>query len=119
MYARAEWIKAGACDMVRGGVGDVGGITPLMKIAHLAEAFGMHMEVHGDGVGNLHVLCAMGTPGPVLRARSAAPVRRLRRAAALAEQARRPDGRRGLRPRLARARPRARTSTGTTSATTS
>ena len=49
--------------MVRGGVGDVGGITPLIKIAHLAEAFGMQMEVHGGGVGNLHVLCAMGTPG--------------------------------------------------------
>ena len=63
MYARAEWIKAGACDLVRGGVGDVGGITPLVKIAHLAEAFGMQMEVHGGGVGNLHVLCAMGSPG--------------------------------------------------------
>jgi L-alanine-DL-glutamate epimerase-like enolase superfamily enzyme len=63
MYARAEWIKAGACDMLRGGVGDVGGITPLVKIAHLAESFGMHMEVHGGGVGNLHVLCAMATPG--------------------------------------------------------
>jgi L-alanine-DL-glutamate epimerase-like enolase superfamily enzyme len=63
MFARAEWIKAGACDMLRGGVGDVGGITPLIKIAHLAEAFGMHMEVHGGGVGNLHVLCAMATPG--------------------------------------------------------
>jgi L-alanine-DL-glutamate epimerase-like enolase superfamily enzyme len=63
MYARAEWIKAGACDMVRAGVGDVGGITPLVKIAHLAEAFGMHMEVHGGGVGNLHVLCAMVSPG--------------------------------------------------------
>lgn len=63
MYARAEWIKAGACDMVRGGVGDLGGITPLVKVAHLAEAFGMHMEVHGGGVGNLHVLCAMVSPG--------------------------------------------------------
>ena len=41
MHARAEWIKAGACDMLRGGVGDVGGITPLIKIAHLAESFGM------------------------------------------------------------------------------
>src|SRR3954453_24157484 len=49
--------------MLPGGVGDVGGITPLVKIAHLAEAFGMHMEVHGNGVGNLHVLCAMATPG--------------------------------------------------------
>lgn len=63
MFARAEWIKAGACDIVRAGVGDVGGITPLVKIAHLAEAFGMQMEVHGGGVGNLHVLCAMSVPG--------------------------------------------------------
>jgi L-alanine-DL-glutamate epimerase-like enolase superfamily enzyme len=35
---------------------------PLMKIAHLCEAFGVRMEVHG-GVGNLHVLCAMSIPG--------------------------------------------------------
>jgi L-alanine-DL-glutamate epimerase-like enolase superfamily enzyme len=63
MYARAEWITAGACDLVRAGVGDVGGLTPLMKIAHLAEAFGMHLEVHGGGVGNLHALCAMASPG--------------------------------------------------------
>ena len=33
MFSRAEWIKAGACDIVRAGVGDVGGLTPLMKIA--------------------------------------------------------------------------------------
>ena len=59
MHVRAEWIKAGACDIVRGGVGDVGGITPLMKIAHLAESFNMRMEVHGGGVGNLHVMCAI------------------------------------------------------------
>src|SRR5438445_4438969 len=59
MFSRAEWIKAGACDIVRAGVGDVGGITPLMKIAHLAESFGMQMEVHGGGVGNLHAMCAL------------------------------------------------------------
>jgi L-alanine-DL-glutamate epimerase-like enolase superfamily enzyme len=63
MYVRAEWIKAGACDMVRGGVNDVGGITGLLKVADLAEAFNMSMEVHGTGVGNLHVLGAMATPG--------------------------------------------------------
>ena len=63
MNVRAEWIKAGAADIVRGGVGDVGGITPLVKIAHLAESFGMRMEVHGGGAANLHVLCAMGIPG--------------------------------------------------------
>ena len=63
MYVRAEWIKAGACDMVRSGVGDVGGITGLVKCVHLAEAFGMHLEVHGGGVGDLHVFGAMVSPG--------------------------------------------------------
>ena len=63
MYTRAEWIVRGASDISRGGVGDVGGITPLMKIVHLCESFGVRMEVHGGGVGNLHVLCAMGIPG--------------------------------------------------------
>jgi L-alanine-DL-glutamate epimerase-like enolase superfamily enzyme len=63
MYTRGEWILRGASDILRGGVGDVGGITPLMKIVHLAESFGMTMEVHGGGAGNLHVLGAMGIPG--------------------------------------------------------
>jgi L-alanine-DL-glutamate epimerase-like enolase superfamily enzyme len=63
MHTRAEWIKAGACDIVRGGVGDLGGITPLLKVAHLAESFNMRMEIHGGGPGNLHVLCTMGFPG--------------------------------------------------------
>lgn len=63
MYTRAEWIVRGASDISRGGVMDVGGITPLMKIAHLCESFGVRMEVHGGGPGNLHVLCAMGIPG--------------------------------------------------------
>jgi len=30
---------------------------------HLAESFGMAMEVHGGGAGNLQVLGAMGIPG--------------------------------------------------------
>jgi L-alanine-DL-glutamate epimerase-like enolase superfamily enzyme len=63
MQTRAEWIVRGASDISRGGVGDVGGITPLMKVAHLCESFGVAMEVHGGGVGNLHALCAMGIPG--------------------------------------------------------
>jgi L-alanine-DL-glutamate epimerase-like enolase superfamily enzyme len=63
MYTRAEWIVQRASDISRGGVGDLGGITPLIKTAHLCEAFGVDMEVHGGGVGNLHVLCAMGIPG--------------------------------------------------------
>jgi L-alanine-DL-glutamate epimerase-like enolase superfamily enzyme len=63
MYVRAEWIKAGACDMVRSGCGDVGGLTGLMKCVHLAEANGLNVEVHSPGVGNLHALCAMVVPG--------------------------------------------------------
>jgi len=63
MHTRAEWIVRGASDISRGGVGDVGGITPLMKTAHLCESFGVRMEVHGGGPGNLHALCAMGIPG--------------------------------------------------------
>jgi len=63
MYTRAEWIVQHASDISRGGVWDMGGITPLIKTAHLCEAFGIDMEVHGGGPGNLHVLCAMGIPG--------------------------------------------------------
>ena len=63
MYTRAEWILRHASDISRGGVGDLGGITPLVKTAHLCESFGIAMEVHGGGPGNLHVLCAMGAPG--------------------------------------------------------
>ena len=63
MFTRAEWILRKASDISRGGVGDVGGITPLMKVVHLCESFGVRMEVHGGGPGNLSVLCAMGIPG--------------------------------------------------------
>lgn len=63
MHTRAEWIVRGASDISRGGVGDVGGITPLMKVVHLCESFGVRMEVHGGGAANLHVMCAMGIPG--------------------------------------------------------
>jgi L-alanine-DL-glutamate epimerase-like enolase superfamily enzyme len=63
MYTRAEWIVRGASDISRGGVSDVGGITPLIKVVHLCESFGVRMEMHGGGAANLHVLCAMGIPG--------------------------------------------------------
>lgn len=58
-HTRAEWITAGACDIVRTGVMDVGGITPSMKVVHLAEAFNMDCEIHGGGAGNLALLGAM------------------------------------------------------------
>ncbi len=63
IQTRAEWILQGASDISRAGVGDVGGTTPVMKIVHLCESFGVAMEVHGGGAGNLQALGAMGIPG--------------------------------------------------------
>jgi len=63
MQTRAEWIIRGASDISRGGVFDLGGITPLMKTIHLCESFGVACEIHSPGAGNLHVLGAMGIPG--------------------------------------------------------
>mgnify|MGYP002023089302 CR=1 FL=1 len=63
LLTRAEWVRSGASDMLRGGVGEVNGITPIMKLVHLAEAFGMRMEVHDGNAANMHVLCAMGING--------------------------------------------------------
>jgi L-alanine-DL-glutamate epimerase-like enolase superfamily enzyme len=59
VHTRAEWIIQGACDIVRVGVNDTGGITPAVKIVHLADAFNMEAEVHGGGSGNLALLGAM------------------------------------------------------------
>lgn len=57
-YARAEWIKSGACDILRTGVHDVGGISPSLKAIALADSFGMNCEIHGNGAPNL-VLAAI------------------------------------------------------------
>ncbi len=59
-----EWIVRQATDHLRGDVVIKGGITGMMKIAHLAEAFNMNCEVH-DGynalgnVANKHVMMAI------------------------------------------------------------
>ncbi|MEM0915089.1 MAG: enolase C-terminal domain-like protein [Planctomycetota bacterium] len=45
-YATAHCIKEGIVDMVRTDVSWKGGITPVMKTAHLAESFGMQCELH-------------------------------------------------------------------------
>ena len=37
----------------------VGGIAPCLKVAHLAEAYGMHCEIHGNGAANLAVVGAI------------------------------------------------------------
>jgi L-alanine-DL-glutamate epimerase-like enolase superfamily enzyme len=62
MYTRAEWIVRGAADISRYGA-ELAGITPLIKVVHLCEAFGVQLELHGGGPANLQVLGAMGIPG--------------------------------------------------------
>ena len=36
-----------------------GGITGGLRVAHLAESFNMRAEVHGGGLANLHLACAI------------------------------------------------------------
>lgn len=62
--AYAPWLVMRATDYLRGDVAVKGGITTLLKAAHLAEAFGLKFEVHHGGnslnnVANLHVLAAL------------------------------------------------------------
>lgn len=64
LYGMAQWIQQMATDILRGDVAVTGGITPLVKIAHLAEAFRMKCEIHHGGnslnnVANLHVIMAV------------------------------------------------------------
>ncbi|RLG95573.1 enolase [Candidatus Bathyarchaeota archaeon] len=63
IWVRLNWILNGAADIIRGGVMRMGGITPLMKLVHICEAFGVRLELHGAHPGNLQVLGAMGIPG--------------------------------------------------------
>ncbi len=62
--ALAPWIVQQATDFLRGDVAVKGGITPLLKSAHLAEGFHMNFEIHHGGnslnnVANLHVTMAI------------------------------------------------------------
>jgi L-alanine-DL-glutamate epimerase-like enolase superfamily enzyme len=60
----APWLVNNATDYLRGDVAIKGGISALVKGAHLAEAFHMSFEVHHGGnslnnVANLHVIMAI------------------------------------------------------------
>lgn len=57
--SRASWAMSGACDVLRAGAQGVGGISPCLKVAHLAESFGMNCEIHGNGAHNLVVVGAI------------------------------------------------------------
>ncbi|HWC28760.1 MAG TPA: enolase C-terminal domain-like protein [Dehalococcoidia bacterium] len=60
----APWLVNNATDYLRGDVAIKGGISALVKGAHLAEAFHMSFEVHHGGnslnnIANLHVIMAI------------------------------------------------------------
>src|SRR5579863_2097401 len=60
----APWILERATDFLRGDVAVKGGLTTLVKAAHLAEAFHLKFEIHHGGnslnnVANLHVAMAI------------------------------------------------------------
>lgn len=60
----AAWISARATDALRGDVALKGGITGVLKSAHLAEGFNMNYELHHGGnslnnIANAHVALAI------------------------------------------------------------
>ena len=64
LYSYAQWLHLQATDYLRGDVAVKGGITGILKAAHLAEAFKMNYEIHHGGnslnnVANLHVTMAI------------------------------------------------------------
>ena len=64
LFATPAWITRRATHALRGDVMLKGGITGMMKIAHIAEAFGLPSEIHDgfNALGNaacLHVAMAI------------------------------------------------------------
>ncbi len=58
------WLTEKATDYLRGDIPNKGGLTTMLKTAHLAEAFGMNYEIHHSGnslnnVANLHLCMAL------------------------------------------------------------
>ncbi|MCS7224631.1 MAG: racemase [Armatimonadetes bacterium] len=58
-YNAADFIVHGAADLIRTSTHFKGGITGALRIAHLADSFGMYVEVHGGGYPNLHIALAV------------------------------------------------------------
>ncbi|NML47240.1 mandelate racemase [Ramlibacter sp. G-1-2-2] len=64
IYSAPEYITTRAVDIVRADVSFKGGIGPVKKMANLAEAFGMNLEVHTNAntiidAANLHVIASI------------------------------------------------------------
>lgn len=64
LFGTTQYLTQRAVDIVRGDVSWKGGVTGLMKMAALCEAFGVNCEVHTTtnallDMANLHVSCAI------------------------------------------------------------
>ena len=55
----STWIQQRALDMMRVSSGFKGGLTGAIKVAHLAESFGMRAQVHGGGWANTQICAAI------------------------------------------------------------
>lgn len=58
LEAKMDTIHAGATDYVRANAQADGGITGVMKIAALAEASGLDVELHGGGLAHRHCMAS-------------------------------------------------------------
>jgi L-alanine-DL-glutamate epimerase-like enolase superfamily enzyme len=58
-YNVADYIASGCAGAVRTSAAYKGGFTGAMRIAHLAESFGLRAEVHGMGLPNRHLCMAI------------------------------------------------------------
>ena len=58
-FGRADHLRTDALDLMRADAHLDGGITGAMKIARLAEAFGIDVEFHVGGPSHLHCLSAV------------------------------------------------------------
>ena len=59
LEAKADTIYAGATDFVRANSRSDGGITGVMKIAALAEAHGLDVELHGGSLSHRHIMSTL------------------------------------------------------------
>jgi len=65
---KAEYLRTGAVDLMRGDVMNSGGVTGLRKAMAACELFGYNLEIHTASsplldVANLHVACSMANCG--------------------------------------------------------
>lgn len=82
LEAKADWIVSESTDFLRADPDVDLGITGTMKIAHLAEAFGMDVEIHGCGPAHRACMSAIrntnyyevGLVGPKVRNYMSPPI---------------------------------------------